>query len=142
MKFSLSTQRMRQLVGWSAIVFLLFVGLMAAILNNHAFDDPFVLSTLRWLGEYELFHLVMHIAIFVLVTLAVGLWSQRNLWLVIAALLGGTLLIEGAQIMTGPFTLNIFVLAAAIYDLAVNSIGALIGWLILGWYSCAFPESV
>lgn len=142
MRNLLQTQTLRHLLGIAAVAFLVFVGVMAALLNTRALSDQFVLSALLWLGEFELFHLVMHILIFVLVTLAVGLWRERNLWLIVAALLGGTLLIEGSQVLSRGYTIDIFVLAAAFYDLVVNSIGALIGWLILGWYQCAYDKGL
>ncbi len=130
----------RKLLGWVAGGVLVFVGVMATLLNNVRPNDPLVLSALRWLAEYELFHLVMHILIFMLVTLAVGLWRERNIWLIVAVLLGGTLLIEGSQVISGAHPLNIFVVTAALYDLAVNAIGALSGWLLLSWHQCAHAK--
>lgn len=104
------------------------VGLMAWLLNRHDITWAW-LQGLRALAQYEAFHIVMHLAIFA--TVAILLGRLRPRWVLWAVVIGGTLFIEGSQLLANQTPLNDTQFRAAAYDLMVNLIGTIIGLMML-----------
>jgi hypothetical protein len=108
------------------ISFLLFIGVMAALINGWPGGMPII----GWLARYEIFHIVAHFLIFgsVAVMIGMALRGRRFALVVWAFVLIGTALIEGVQAMTLQVHVAPRVIAAgSTYDLMINASGALAG---------------
>jgi len=107
--------------------------MLAAGLLNSGFAGMRGLRYVAYLGQWEAFHVVAHLIIFAGVAIIAGLWAdtpraRRWLWL---AVLGGTLLIEGIQLITVDYPLGPALLLGSLFDLAVNVTGATLGIIVL-----------
>ena len=114
------------------MVVLLGVMIAAGLLNS-GFAGMRGLRYVAYLGQWEAFHVVAHLIIFAGVAIIAGLWAdtprtRRWLWL---AVLGGTLLIEGIQLITVDYPLGPALLLGSLFDLAVNVTGATLGIIVL-----------
>jgi hypothetical protein len=112
----------RRLITTLGLVFLVgFAGVLAMGWS------PWFLRPLRWLGEYQAFHIVAHFSIFACLIL-----SSRGarFW---RLALGGGALIELAQITVGGFALTRPLVQDCLFDLAIDLIGAASAWAYLAY---------
>jgi hypothetical protein len=111
-----------------APVFILIVVWMAWQLS--AGSAPWWMGAVRWLGQYELFHVVAHFTIFggVALLLGTGKGIETRAWGY--ALVGG-LLLEIAQISAGGIPLSRHHLREVSFDLSVDLTGALVGLILV-----------
>ena len=111
---------------WLVLALGIIVGLAGVLASGWS---VWWLAPIRWLGQYQVFHIVAHFTIFA--SLAV---ASRGAHLWIIALVGG-LSIELAQVAVGGFALSRPLLLDCTFDLVVDIAGALFTWLVLA-YRC------
>jgi hypothetical protein len=102
-------------------VVLVFAGLLA---THEAF---WWLTPVRWLSRYQIFHIAAHFTIFAGVVALYGPRKPGVVWLV----LGGGVLIELVQFVAGGRSWAVPTLFDSVFDLAVDSAGAAVGWYVL-----------
>ena len=105
--------------------FLGVVLVFAALLAMH--ERIWWLAPLRWLSHYPVFHIVAHFSIFAGV---VTLYGPQRLG-VVGLVLGGGVLVELVQSVAGSRSWAISTLLDSVFDLAVDSTGAVVAWYIL-----------
>jgi hypothetical protein len=106
--------------------FLLFIGIMAALINAW----PGGMPVIGRLAQYEMFHIVAHFLIFGSVAVMIGLaLRDRRFGIVVwVFVLVGTVLIEGVQAMTLRVHVTpLMIAASSAYDLLINASGAMAG---------------
>jgi hypothetical protein len=84
-------------------------------------------APVRWLSRYQIFHIAAHFSIFAGIVALYGPRKPGVVWLV----LGGGILIEVVQFVAGgrPWTMS--TVLDSVFDLAVDSAGAAVGWYVL-----------
>ena len=110
------------------LAFLGFVLAFAAVLAI----DPALwwLTPVRWLGRYQLAHVVGHFSIFAGVVFLYGPQKHdpARLWVFV---LGGGILLELIQIAAGGFSLTRLKVLDSLFDVVVDCAGAVVCWLLL-----------
>jgi hypothetical protein len=109
-----------------APVFILIITGLAWMLS--AGSNPWWLTAVRWLGQYELFHITAHFVIFSGLVLLLGSRSQARIW---TFTLGGGLLLEIAQMAAGGIPLSLHHMSAVVFDLGIDMLGAVAGLMIV-----------
>lgn len=117
--------RMR-LSGWSTRTTLLPLVVLGVTLALawmiSAHEGGWLLAPVRWLAEYEAFHLIAHWVIFGGIAWMTRSQGHLRRWSFV--LIGGVLL-ELAQALGRGHLLNVWTLRASLFDLGIDCLGAL-----------------
>jgi hypothetical protein len=107
------------------VAFLGVVLALAGLLAVH--ETIWWLAPVRWLSQYQIFHIAAHFSIFAGVVALYGPQKPGAVWLV----LGGGVLIELVQFVAGSRSWTMPTLLDSVFDLAVDVTGAAVGWYVL-----------